>query len=362
MLNVARNIEKMCIQESILNSDSRNQRSQQKTLWFPGIQELRGLLIALIIISHAADFPVVGSKSIWGAAGVTGFFMIAGFLTPERLKTTDSYSAYVRCGIENVTRTVKKIYFPYLVCLLASVFVNPGTVMDFFKCLLLSQSYWGSISTATSFNGNTWFLSSILLSYFLAPILSKIITGKKLCCSVILLLGLFVFQFLYGMLWNNWNFESGYYWFYIFPAYRIVDFAEGIVIRNIFNQRHKLFDVLEGPIFIVSISLFVIELLIIERIARPLQYDAAWAPVIAVMLMCYALQEHFRLYPLGKLGGMSMELFLSHRLVMLVILRHGNDVIHFIVFAICSLNVAFLLKMVKRKMGDINDSRRRKAM
>ena len=323
-----------------MNSEITNQCANPKMIWFPGIQEFRGLLIAVIVLSHAADFAFMRSKGVWGAAGVTGFFMIAGFLSPERIKATD---VNVRCGIDNVLRTVKKIYFPYVVCLVAAVLVRPGSLVDFFKCIFLSQSYWGSISTATSFNGNTWFLSSILLSYFLAPFLSKIIIGKNLRNSVFLFLGLLVFQFLYGMFWSKWEFESGYYWFYIFPVYRIVDFAEGIVIRNIYDQHQKLFDSLEKPFFIASMLLFGVELMIIEGFTKPFQYDFAWVPVLSIILVCYASQRHIKLYPLGKLGEMSMEVFLSHRLVMLVVLRYG-------VFIILALSAAILLKMFRKKL------------
>ena len=243
-----------------------------------------------------------------------------------------------------------------MVCLLAAIFVRPGSLSDFFKCLFLSQSYWGSISTATSFNGNTWFLSSILLSYFFAPILSKIIMGKKLCNSAFLFLGLLTFQLLYGIFWSRWSFESGYYWFYIFPVYRIVNFTEGILIRNIFDQRHRLFACLKKSILIISLILFCAELLIIEGITKPLQYDVAWVPLLSIILMCYASQDHIRLYPLGKLGGVSMELFLSHRLVMLVVLRFGNGFIHFFAFVIVALCAAILLRIIRKKFGDKNDS------
>lgn len=49
-----------------------------------GIDYLRGFWILLIFISHSSQFEVIGSQGIWGAAGVTVFFILSGFLSCQK--------------------------------------------------------------------------------------------------------------------------------------------------------------------------------------------------------------------------------------------------------------------------------------
>lgn len=318
----------------------------KSTSYFEGIQELRGLFILLIVLSHAADFPFMPSKPVWGAAGVTGFFMIAGFLCHER---TSNLNLSVKGGFANVVRTVRKIYFPYILCLLAAIFVKPGSLYDFFKCLFLTQSYWGSVSTAVSFNGNTWFLSSILLSYFFAPLLVKLVASRGGVTNVLLFSSLFLFQIFYVKFFSHLFFETGYYYCYIFPVFRMIDFTEGIVVRNLFEclRYSNRFNNWKINILATGLSLFVIELFKVGAAPRLLQYGVVWVPPIALMLLCYAANAHFRLTALEKFGDISMELFLSHRLVMFVVLNIGNSMIHFILFVLISMGIAIFLKKVR---------------
>ena len=98
-----------------------------------GIDYLRGGFILLIFISHSADFDVIGSQSIWGAAGVTGFFILSGFLYCDTNKAKRYNNNLWKGCLDEVVKFYAKFYPFYFVMLCVYAFIRPGTYVEFIK-------------------------------------------------------------------------------------------------------------------------------------------------------------------------------------------------------------------------------------
>lgn len=201
-----------------------------------GIDYLRGVLILLIFVSHSSDFEVVGGQSIWGAAGVTGFFVISGFLSYINWKQLMKEIKCYRECVDSIISFLKKFYPIYFASLCIYIFVRPGSYKDFIKCAFLLQSYCGSTNTAMAFNGNAWFLSSLMLCYVVSPILNRGVRKVNRTNAFIIMAGMFCIQLFLPLLVGNVDFSVGYYWVYICPVVRLIDFFEGMLLAKMIEN------------------------------------------------------------------------------------------------------------------------------
>lgn len=90
-----------------------------------GIQALRGCYFLLIFISHSGAFAFLDSNSVWGAFGVSGFFVVSGFLSGYKYIKRETL---VRESAESLTRPLKKFYPVYFLSMIVAVFVRGGGV------------------------------------------------------------------------------------------------------------------------------------------------------------------------------------------------------------------------------------------
>ena len=259
------------------------------------------------------SFSFIGSDSIWGAAGVTGFFILSGFLSKYHYQKKGSI--FNDC-INNLLRFFIKFYPMYFIFLIVYAFITKGSISDFFRALFLTQSYWGKTDIAMAFHGNAWFLSSIMLSYFLSPILISL-TKKNNRSIIITTIVLFLIQITLPLIWRN-DFQNGYYWVYIFPFTRIIDFYYGILICT-FIEENEIH--LNKNMGIIIFIIYLVELLLINYIPIMLfRYDIAWVPV-TILLIVYFYHYDFHndkntLEHIIKIGRLSFEIFLCHRLIL----------------------------------------------
>lgn len=133
------------------------------------LQGLRFLFITDIVFGHAGNMFLGG-----GGAECSFFFVVSGFLFT--LKPIP-YKEYI-------WKKAKHIYPPYWICLalLLMGFLVKGTMYklepgwDIIPHLFLIQS-WIPVTDAWFFKylGTSWFLSSLLFCYIVAPILYKLV-------------------------------------------------------------------------------------------------------------------------------------------------------------------------------------------
>ena len=243
--------------------------SANKT-WFSGLQALRAMLFLTVFISHSGRY--FSTEGTWGAFAVEVFFVLSGFLSAHAENNAqNSLGGGLKSGIERVKHRLLKYYPLYFVMLLFMVptaDLSVKSLIVFILNLFLLQSYVGKAGAALSFNWPAWFLSSIMLSYFVSGILNRMRNAVKKH-SIITIICIFAFQTLWAFLWRNNHeaYKTGYYMVYICPLIRMLDFFQGMLLFSVYelnftgagkegsSQRHNklIWTIFEGAVLVLTI-------------------------------------------------------------------------------------------------------------
>lgn len=292
-----------------------------KKQWFSGIQVLRGILFISVLLSHSTAFFNVDGSS--GCGGVAVVFTLSGFLSGYFFKHNNE-PLFSQC-IRSVWSKVKRFYPLYFVFLMLGVLLRYSNLKNLIASLFLVQSYFGSVEMAQSFNWPAWYLSSLMFSYFLAPIINLLI--EKLHHEKILIVLILMLMISWAYLWRNnaQPYSMGYYWIYICPASRVFDFSEGILLakllkkRDNVTKRSELFYLLRDSF---SIILFIGALIISSKIPDALNWQVFWCPISLLIIWVFAEEESLIIKSISKnkllifIGTISFELYISHRLIL----------------------------------------------
>lgn len=291
----------------------------EKKEWFEGIQSLRAILCILVILSHSGSFFEV--DGVWGACAVEVFFVLSGFL---------GASGYRRkCSVwkEGITAFWKKYLEFWPLHLIMFAFAVPVeqniTVGKMIANFFMFQSYLGDARAALSFNWISWFSSSILICFLFSPILNRIqLYLKKKCVFVIVLL--FVFQIIWAYLWKDsvGEYGIGYYYVYIFPLIRMIDYFQGILFYSVYNnfiKKNNLlnYDMVES----IVIMIFLIMINMVGYVPEVFKITVIWLPVSFGLIWIFSAKrgkitkELTNLTCLKKIGLLSFEIYVIHRMV-----------------------------------------------
>lgn len=301
--------------------------------WFNGLQSLRGILFLLVFYSHSGKFFYVPNYLDLGAFSVCVFFILSGFLSSYDVYSSDwSFIRIISDGFSNVFKKLKKFYPIYFLFLLVAIPLTFKSFKNLFYCTFLIQSYFFDTKIALSFNWPTWFLSSLLISYFLAPLLCRVFRFKMVYENIICVLFTIVIIAIWTYVWRNDSeiYGRGYYYVYIFPLARALDFIIGINLGFLFQKNDNLDEISEfkvsfatvvETVVIISIcGLFTIGKIFVPRIAT---YTAVFIPFAVMLILVFARERGLitRYFANNKvilfIGKLSFELYIVHRMVLL---------------------------------------------
>lgn len=228
---------------------------------------------------------------------------------------------------------------------------------DWLKCLVLIQSYFLNIRTATSFNGVTWFLSSLLLSYFFAPILNRILgKAESSCCNLIVaLICIIAVNIGFCAIWIQ-NFETtgiSYYLVYLCPVTRCLDFAAGIAAGKIYRKYVSMSRISINKdffliIFFGSIWLSVVLMTLCSYVPVVFQYNSLWLPAAVINVLVFASSD-VNILPTAmiKLGNISFYCFIWHRLILWVVERVNTGLMGWILALLLTILTSYLCKKIE---------------
>lgn len=341
--------------------------------WFDGIQALRGMLFLLVFISHSSQFVEV--NGLWGAAAVSTFFLLSGFLAYFFYDVNAHHEHPIVEGVKNVFNRCAKFYPLYFIFLLVAfvlnkkgVIVNRGGVLALIKSIFLIQSYFFDEADALSLNWPGWFLSSILLSWLLAPLVScilcKVVKSDGFACFFIAVLwGVQLYLGLY-FIGASSNGEPGYYYIYLFPLTRFVDFVIGMLIAVVYKTKSQgirdefeLVDLVEGIVILVYVFLLAS---CTKLFPESFGLVSLWTPISCGLVWIFAdmrgiFTNQLCTSSLMYLGDISFELYISHRMILMIFTRLDNNVL--------SLMFAFLttviISTIARRLRDILKAKKR---
>jgi len=276
------------------------------------LQGLRFLLFLAVFMFHTSMFQGMKDTILYqyffGAGGMLGvccFFVLSGFVVGIQEPAKQKSIGMV------VWKRIRKIYPYHLFFLLAVLplfifmFISDfgGSLIKLILNALLLQSWIPTPDYYLSYNGVSWFLSTLIfLSVFDIPlywVFSKIsrnipvnagcIAVIIFCCTVSFVLAFFVK-------------ENSRYWLYIFPPTRLLDYISGFCAGKLFlyykdrrkmEQKHLQND--KRKTWAGSMILFIMVIFMICGNLVPFEYSrqAIFMPGAILTVMVIGGGYHF---------------------------------------------------------------------
>lgn len=261
--------------------------------------------------------------------GTCVFFVLSGFIVGIH---GDSDTSATLLSV--VRKRVRQVYPYHIFFLLITVPIyvreivaEPMTsLIKFVVNAMLIQSWIPSMSYALSYNGVSWFLSTLMfLTIFQVPLcfLSVKIESQKACLQIygLIVVGCCILPWILAYLVQ----ENVRYWLYIFPPIRLLDYIAGFCCGRIYGMHRPVTGtgacnisatLKEG---MVLISIFVcLCLSSFIPIAYSRQALYLWIAVLSVYI--FAKQEgkiamFFARDKMVRLGSACLYYMMSHQVI-----------------------------------------------
>lgn len=215
------------------------------------IQALR-FLACLCIFSHHC---YITDNVFWG---VSVFFVLSGFMMTQSYFNRDALSQSPKAALAFSIKKIGKLYPLHILTMLpvlalALYLRDPAQTalsdiaIQVTENVLLLQA-WSS-ENAVTLNGVAWYLSACLFLYFMFPyILACLRTYRSRKTAVIAIVILYALEFVFAALaqplgraiYGGADITKFTAWYgYIFPLFRVFDFAIGCNLGYIFLTRRE---------------------------------------------------------------------------------------------------------------------------
>ncbi len=197
----------------------KNANATSRVLVKP-LASLRFLLAMTVVLNHAQ----VLSGITTGRMALATFFVISGFFlemrhSVERLQ----WSQWWRFPVSRV----KRFYVLQWMCLAVwLVFSTHGFKWELLLHATLTQCWYPSDNVCMSYNGASWFISTLIFSYAMFPLVSRVTRATPAAVKwPIAILA------LAGATWVKYHTSTNYWWQF-FPPMRLIDFTYGVLIAQ----------------------------------------------------------------------------------------------------------------------------------
>lgn len=316
-----------------------------------------------------AEYGIFNSFIRMGACCMTGFFLLSGYVLSINYNNieinADSLSNYYKKRFISLIPMYWVVSFAYIIIYKQ---VKDNLILLPIEILGL-QSFFSSIFDI-SHNGGTWFISCLILCYFLFPFIQYIVRSLNRK-NRLLVLGLLSFILLYSsvVVWY-FNLNS----IYSNPFFRLVEFCIGMILfsfkedieKNKFCKilLNKYAIIIELLIFIISVSISVY---LNIGVGNYMLYNFISLPLFILMIIsCSGVK--FEGYRLNKvlefLSGVSYMFFLSQLFIfdltknILVVIKKDTNLLRICI----SLFLCLLLSFVLHKFEVIIISKSKKVL
>lgn len=336
------------------------------------LQGLRAFAITLVFISHCGfmENSVGGSLfNFAGAAGVSIFLVLAGFLAMYNYRVNES-PLTIASLIKRTATKANKFYPLHLIGLVLAVpiMIVAGNYLHlipkFLTNLFLVQSWIPASSYYFSFNTPSWYLSTYLFLLALSPALLPRIdylfrSALKPYWAAIGIFVVFVVEVAISALPLSFGFL---HWFsYVFPPVRLFDYLAGILLAIFIRSYSNELVALSPALSIGSIVLFGCAILytMVYPEIQIWYYSAAWlVPSLVIIAACMGAAARrysfWKWAPLVFLGDISMEFFLIHWLIIRYLENmldvYSMPIATMLLLFIISLACAWSLSILNKKL------------
>ena len=277
------------------------------------LQSLRFVFVLLIFLSHFA-YGTITPLDAGGDCGVAFFFLLSGFVLSL------GYGPRLRDGSFRfgpfLLRRLRKLYPLHLLCLAFLLLVS-GHALDVKVLLnvLLLQSWVPAADYYFSCNSVSWFLSTLLFCYLVFPLAWRYVSKK----------GLAVVLAVYGLVYWMVPDDQVNALLYVHPLVRVVDFYIGMVLCRIYEQRavdRCPPQWVEWGLVVVLLCLLALYPYAGVKFRNAPMYWLVLVPAIWVFAQGQGpVSRLLSTAPMCWLGTLSMPLFLTHQILIGILVR-----------------------------------------
>lgn len=290
------------------------------------LQSLRFVFVMLIFLSHF-DYRDIQALDAGGDCGVAFFFLLSGFVLSMGYgrQITDGTFCYGRF----LKRRFLKLYPLHLLCLLFFLIVSKqhldGAV---FLNVLLLQAWIPSPDYYFSCNSVSWFLSCLFFCYILFPFAYKRVSGRWLTLVLV----------AYLLVYLLTPYEKVNAILYVHPLVRFVDFYLGMFLCQVFERRKET-DIPQWTELLVVVLLLV-SLGLYPYVDAKLRNAPLYWLVLIPLIFVFAQEKGYisqwlKTKPMLFLGSLSMPLFLTHQMLIGILLRRMPEIPAPVMLAFC---------------------------
>ena len=295
------------------------------------LQILRAIAFLEIFLGHC------GITFFTGAFGVSIFIVLSGFcMGLNYLPKEEKLSLSPVSNVKNALGKVKKLYGLHLIMLgaaylLAKMPTSAEAMKRLVMDVLLLQSLSPYSADFFSYNGVAWYLSTYLFLCFFSLYVIKLVSRCRSRKSVITVATvIYALMAVVGVVLTKKSVPIGdgfAFWFtYIFPGYRILEFALGGLLGWLYlNAEKKECSkvVFSTVIECVAVIAFIVVIKVfhkMEGIYDGICYTALFTPVSLFLVAVFAMSRGWLMKIFNNpvflwLGNLSTYTFLIHQVV-----------------------------------------------
>lgn len=285
------------------------------------LQSLRGIFAIIVVVYHyySRSTSVVNA----GTCGMVFFFIMSGFALSlhhdVRSLKDFSYGKYLR-------NRFAKLYPLHLLLTLAMA-CYLGVDCKFWVNVFLLQSWFTDKTMWFSYNGPSWFMSSLVFCYLFYSLFNYWSYKLK---PVVMLSALTVATVMLMVSYYFISPDIRHWFFYLFPPARLIPFGLGVVLARFCRG-----DLMRGSACVwnwLSIGAFVLVIAIIlspRTDVLPWEYflSVVWLIPLAFLIVALSQAEQkgsivtriLSWKPLAWLGDISFEIYMWQVLVSIIV-------------------------------------------
>ena len=290
------------------------------------LQSLRFIFVMMIFMSHF-DYRDIRGFDAGGDCGVAFFFILSGFVCSL------GYGQRIREGAfrygDFIWKRLKKLYPLHLLCLLFFLLVSQTTLdMKVMTNALLLQSWVPDPEWYFSCNKVSWFLSSLLFCYVVFPFVYRHLS-RYLTLAVLLAYAAICWLIPYDQVNAV---------LYVFPLVRFVDFYLGMLLFRLYERKPGM-DVRSWMEVLLVVLLFV-ALTVYPFMDAKLRNAPLFWLVLLPLILVFAQESGvvsrlLKSRPMFFLGSLTMPLFLTHQILIGILLHRLPEMPAMLMLAVC---------------------------
>ena len=295
------------------------------------LQTLRAIAFLEIFLGHC------GIAFFTGAFGVSIFIVLSGFcMGLNYLPKAEKLNMSPIFNVKNAVGKIKKLYGLHLIMLGAAfLLAKMPTSAEAVKRLVLDVCLVQCLSPYSadffSYNGVAWYLSTYLFICIFSLYVIKLVSkckSKQWVIAVAAVIYGFMLAVGFAVTKKTIPMGDGFaFWFtYIFPGYRLLEFALGVLLGWLYLHGEKKECskvVLSTALECFAVVAFIVVIKVfhkMEGIYDGLCYTALFTPVSLMLVVVFAMSKGWIMKIISNpvflwLGNLSTYTFLIHQIV-----------------------------------------------